>query len=402
VLGHRTLTGSSHTMFHWRDRKPFLIVGTLLLLIGVVYLNFRPASIADDGPAVPDTLPAQLSDAEFWGMIESFSEPNGYFRSDNLLSNESGLQDVIPKLKERVKPGGVYIGVGPEQNFTYVLAFEPKISFIVDIRRLNMLEHLLYKALFELSDSRADFVSALFSRPRPKGLTEKTSVEKLFDAYDDVETDGALLERTLDRALTHLTDTRGFPLSEEDDMQVRYVLSSFSQSGPDLTYSFIGSYYQGTLGMPTYRDLMLDNDGNGRNWSFLASEDRYRKIRDLQQRNLIVPLVGDFAGLKTLRAVGRYMRDRDALLSVFYTSNVEMYLFQQGDEWSRFYENVATLPLNSSSTFIRFAAGRGRRFGSASSFFSPRSQMWSPVLSVIESVREREVHDYGGVLGISE
>ena len=95
-----------------------------------------------------DPLPASLTDREFWSLIEQLSEPDGYFRSDNLLSNESGLQDVIPKLKERIKPGGVYIGVGPEQNFTYVLAFEPKISFVVDIRRLNLLEHLLYKALF--------------------------------------------------------------------------------------------------------------------------------------------------------------------------------------------------------------------------------------------------------------
>lgn len=402
MLGHRTLTKSGHTMFHWRDRKAFLIVGTLLVCIGVVSLTNRPPSLSDEEPLVPDTLPEQLSDAEFWGMIEAFSEPNGYFRSDNLLSNESGLQDVIPRVKEHVKPGGVYIGVGPEQNFTYLLAFEPKISFIVDIRRLNMLEHLMYKALFELSEDRANFLSSLFSRPRPRGLTDKTKVEKLLDAYNDIENDSALLEHTSHRVLTHLRDTNGFPLSEEDEMKIRYVLSAFSQSGPKLTYSFLGSYYQGTLGMPTYRDLMVDTDGGGRNWSFLASEDRYRKLRDIQQRNLVVPLVGDFAGPRTLRAVGRYMRDRDALLSVFYTSNVEMYLFQQGEDWNRFYENVAALPFNSTSAFIRFAAGRGRRYGSTRSLFSSsQSQMWSPVRDVIASVRAREVDDYGGVLGIS-
>jgi hypothetical protein len=139
-------------MFHWRERKAFVIVGALILVcIGAASLNFRPPSIASDERVFPDTLPGEISDAEFWGMIENFSEPDGYFRSDNLLSNESGLQDVIPRLKDRVKPGGVYIGVGPEQNFTYLLAFQPKISFVVDIRRLNMLEHLLYKAAFELS-----------------------------------------------------------------------------------------------------------------------------------------------------------------------------------------------------------------------------------------------------------
>jgi len=391
-------------MFQWRERKAYVIVGALILLcIGVASTNFRAPSIANTYPAVPDTLPLQLSDAEFWGMIETFSEPNGYFRSDNLLSNESGLQEVIPKLRERVRPGGVYIGVGPEQNFTYIVAFQPKVSFVVDIRRLNMLEHLLYKAIFELSKDRADFLSTLFSRPRPKALTAKNAdVDWLFEAYSAIEADDALLERNLNRVLSHLRDTHQFPLTEEDAMQIQYVLSNFSQSGPDLTYSFLGSYYQGTLGMPTYKELMTATDGKGRNWSFLATEDTFRKVQDIQRRNLIVPLVGDFAGPRTLRAIGRYMRDHDALLSVFYTSNVEMYLFQQGDDWKRFYDNVAAVPLDGSSTFIRFAAGRGRRFGSASRLFGPQSQVWSPVLAVIESARSRDFDDYSGVLGMSE
>jgi len=390
-------------MLHWRERKPFVIAGALILLgIGVVSWTLRPASVATYETSVPDTLPTALNDADFWEMIESFSEPNGYFRSDNFLSNESGLQEVIPKVKERVKPGNVYIGVGPEQNFTYILAFQPKISFVIDIRRLNMLEHLLYKAIFEFSQDRADFVSNLFSRPRPEGLTERTGVQDLFKAYNDVEADNVLLERNLKRVHSQLIGTHQFPLSEQDEVQLRYVLSSFTQAGPNLTYSFLGSYYQGTLGMPTYRQLMADTDGKGHNWSFLATEDAFRKIQDIQRKNLIIPLVGDFAGSKTIRAVGRYMKQHDALLSVFYTSNVEMYLFQQGNDWKEFYENVATLPLNSSSTFVRFAAGRGRRFGSSGGFFSPRSQMWSPVLGVIESVRAREFDDYAGVLDMSE
>jgi hypothetical protein len=383
-------------MLHWRERKPFVIAGALILLgIGVVSWTLRPASVTTYETAVPDKLPSQLSDADFWEMIESFSEPNGYFRSDNFLSNESGLQDVIPRVRERLRSNSVYIGVGPEQNFTYILAFQPKISFVIDIRRLNMLEHLLYKAIFELSEDRADFVSSLFSRPRPEGLTEKTGVQELFNAYNAVEDDNALLERNLKRVHSQLVGTHQFPLSEQDEVQIRYVLSKFAQSGPDLTYSFLGSYYQGTLGMPTYRQLMADTDGRGRNWSFLATEDAFREIQAIQRKNLIIPLVGDFAGPKTIRAVGRYMRQHDALLSVYYTSNVEMYLFQQGNDWKNFYENVATLPLNSASTFVRFAAGRGRRFGL-------RSQMWSPVLDVIESVRAREFDDYAGVLDMSE
>ena len=83
-------------------------------------------------------LPERLSDQEFWRLMEELSEPNGYFRSDNLLSNEQVFARVIPELVSAAKPGGVYLGVGPEQNFTYIAAIKPKIAFIIDIRRGNL------------------------------------------------------------------------------------------------------------------------------------------------------------------------------------------------------------------------------------------------------------------------
>lgn len=390
-------------MFQWRERKRLVIAGALILVtLGVVSLTFTPPAFGPEAPSVADTLPDELGNEEFWKIVEDFSEPNGFFRSENLLSNESGLQDVIPKLKERVQPGGVYVGVGPEQNFTYIVAFEPKISFIIDIRRLNMLEHLLYKALFELSADRAEFLSRLLSRPRPQGLTSSTlSIQQLFNVYDLISQDSAFFESNLDAVAQHLSETHGFHLSDDDLLRIRYVLSNFYQEGLDLSYTFLGSYYQGSLGMPTYRKLMTETDGKGRNWSFLATEDHFLRIQAMQRRNLVIPLVGDFAGPKTIRAIGRYMNEHHALLSVFYTSNVEMYLFQQGDDWKHFYENVRTLPMTSSSAFIRFAAGRGRRFGYNSGIYSMRSQMWSPIRQVLDAVRSRSVEDYSGVLGLS-
>jgi len=99
-------------------------------------------------------IPTQLSDEAFWGFISASSEPGGGFISENLVSNELGYPYVIPQLVERVPSCGAYIGVGPEQNFTYLAALKPRIAFIVDIRRQNMIEHLLYKAIFELSGTR--------------------------------------------------------------------------------------------------------------------------------------------------------------------------------------------------------------------------------------------------------
>src|SRR5215467_3118980 len=144
-----------------------------------------------------DQTPARLSDQEFWSLVTTLSEPNGSFRSDNLLSNELRHQYVIPELKQTAKPGRAYVGVGPEQNFTYIAAVQPSIAFILDIRRGNLQLHLMYKALFELSADRAEFVSRLFSRKQPDGLTTRSTAAEIFAAYADVEGSQALYDRNL-------------------------------------------------------------------------------------------------------------------------------------------------------------------------------------------------------------
>ena len=154
------------------------IVAGLVVSAGLLLASEAPSSARLNRQATPtcaavDGLPACLSDTAFWKMMNEFSEPSGYFRSDNFLSNEHAFQEVIPRFKEAVPSGGVYVGVGPEQNFTYVVALRPKLAFVLDIRRQNLIEQLLYKALIELSADRAEFVSRLFSKKRPAGLTTK-------------------------------------------------------------------------------------------------------------------------------------------------------------------------------------------------------------------------------------
>jgi hypothetical protein len=103
----------------------------------------------------------------------------------------------------------------------------------------------------------------------------------------------------------------------------------------------------------SYAQSMTGTDLTGRNQSYLASEENFKFVQDLERRNLIVPLVGDFAGEKTIVSIGRYLKQRSAIVNTFYLSNVERYLFEQGDHGKQFYANAATLPLDQSSTFIR-------------------------------------------------
>jgi hypothetical protein len=301
------------------------------------------------------SLPATLSPGEFWSLTNELSEPGGYFQSnsgspDNLLSNENELSRVAARLAGQAGPASVYLGVGPEQNFTYIAALEPRIAFILDIRRGNLHLHLLYKALFEMSADRADFVARLFSRPRPDGLTRASTARDLMAAYLRVApADPDTFRVNLAAVVAHLTKTRGLPLPGDDLAGLEYVYGNFHRFGPAIHYtSSIGRGRSAN----TYASLMTTTDMTGAERSYLASEANFAFVRNLQTRNLIVPVVGDFAGPKALRAIGRYLRDRGAVVTAFYVSNVESYL-QRNGVWPAFCANVATLPLDAASFFIR-------------------------------------------------
>jgi hypothetical protein len=208
----------------------------------------------------------------------------------------------------------------------------------------------MYKALFEISATRADFVARLFNRSRPAGLTTASTATELMNAYLRASPTNDAAFRTNLKAITdHLTKTRGLPLGADDLAGIEYVYANFRRFGPGINYtSSIGQ----SRGAITYAALMGSRDTAGMERSYLASEDDFARVKAMQISNLIVPVVGDFAGPKALREVGFFVRERGALVTVFYVSNVENYLRTNG-VWQKFCTNVATMPIDKSSVFIR-------------------------------------------------
>jgi len=315
-------------------------------------------------------LPGKLTDQQFWNLSVSMSEPNGYFRSENLVSNEHTFQYVIPMLERRVH-GGVYLGVAPDQNFTYITAIKPRMAFIVDIRRGNLLEHLMYKAIIEMSADRAEFLSRLFSKSRPRGVGATSTIEQLFTAYDGVQTSEPLYRENVQAIKDQLVKRHGFKLSADDLQQLEGIYWHFYWEGPGLRYTMTAGVPNGGMNrsgswnrgwgwggnFPTYEELVQQADWEGRSRSYLASEEAYAFLRSFEERNLLVPVVGNFAGPKALRAVAKYAREHREVVTAFYVSNVEQYLFQD-NLFTDFYRNVQTLPLDDSSTFIRSVSSR--------------------------------------------
>jgi hypothetical protein len=316
-------------------------------------------------------VPERLADQQFWKLVTDSSEPGGYFRNSdvtNLTSNEMLYERVLTDLLNRTKPGGVYLGVGPEQNYTYIAALKPRMAIIFDIRRGNLDIQLMYKAIFELSNDRADFVSLLFSKQRPGGLSRSSSARQVFQAFEKSPTvNAASFARNLAAINDRLLKTHAFPLLQRDREAIAEIYRTFYETGFAVRPS------------PSYDDLMTATDEHGVQRSYLATEENYSVLKDLESRNLVVPVVGDFGGPKAIRAIARYLRDNGATVTAFYLSNVEQYLYQDG-KWERFCRNVATLPLDSSSTFIRSESGFGsgfRRFGPG--FVSSLGQITSDI-----------------------
>ena len=324
-----------------------ILPGRLVLpaLAFVALVALRPLPLPG---ATVDSLPERIDD-----------EPEGYFRSNNLLSNVLYYPEVLDTLVARAPRGGVYLGVGPEQNFSYIAAIRPRMAFITDVRRGNLHLQLLYKALFELSADRAEFVARLFTKPRPAHLAAGSSIGDIMNAYWTIDTSPReVFDRNVRDVHAHLTEVRGLPLSPSDLDGIAEVYYAFYWFGPSIHYNSSANAGFGRSRMPNYYQLMLSTDAYGVPRSFLASEEAFAFVRRLQERNLIVPVVGNFGGPRALRAIARWLHDHDARVSVFYLSNVEQYLRQEG-LIDRFCANVAAMPLAPGSTFVRSQSGGG-------------------------------------------
>jgi hypothetical protein len=327
-----------------------ILMATLAL---VVTISLAPPARQREKQTGP---PDNLSAAEFARLVQDISEDGGYFHSDNLISNETTYLHVVHKLQELGATGGAYIGVGPEQNFTYIAKLRPRIAFIVDIRRQAMIQQLMYKAIFQLAPTRAEFLSLLLSKPLPKtGVPLRNAAPaELTSFFSHITADDKAFQANLAEIRKLIKDGFRITLTDADSSGLEYVYKSFRTDGLDITYQ-MGGYRSAYF--PTLGDLIAATDLQGKPGNFLATADDYEFVRGMHRKNLIIPIVGDFAGKKALAAVGDYLRRIGLTVTAFYTSNVEQYLFQNG-VFAGFAENVRKLPVTDHSLFIRSVPAR--------------------------------------------
>ena len=331
-------------------RRPLFAAWAVALTLTSVGCEAAP-------PRAPE-LSAQetIAVADFATLIERVSERGGFFDTDNLISNESGYLNVIDALHRLGLEGGAYVGVGPDQNFSYIAELRPDVAFITDVRRDNLLHHLLLKALIERAPTRVEFLAGLHGVVPPSDPSEWRGreiddiVAYVDSAWSDGSADRADEVELLRAEVADRIRRNGLRLSGEDIATIARFHGAFIDAGLGLRFTTFGRpprpYY------PTYRQLVLETDVDGDQASYLSSAERYAVVRDLQLANRVIPVVGDMAGPEALNEMGRVMRELGVELKAFYASNVEYYLWRSRT-FEAWRDNLASLPVAADAVVIR-------------------------------------------------
>jgi hypothetical protein len=241
------------------------------------------------------TLPDSLTAAEFGALVARLSAPGGYFDTDNLISNESSYLHPLTILDQLGVRGGAYVGVGPDQNFSYMARVRPEVAFIVDIRRDNLLHHLLLKALFELSQNRAEYIARWLGKPMPTDIASWGSrdIERI-TAWADTSRVTTETANAAIRAVRERVVQFGIALSPGDLATIDRFHRTFIAQGLALRFTTAGRAPQPYY--PMLGQLILERDLGGNRASYLVKEADFQFLKRLQHRNRVVPVVGDIAG----------------------------------------------------------------------------------------------------------
>ncbi len=292
-----------------------------------------------------------ISKDAFKSILYEFSEKGGDYPSDNLISNELTYLNILEDKKlAQLKGEGAYIGVGPEQNFSYIGYIKPKIAFIVDIRPECQTEHLMYKAIFQISDTPEQFLNHLFGLPK-KSTDSLWNIEKYFTNFTSSKQDKNRLIQTFQDIVCIIENDFAFTLTNEQKTFIQYVLTEFYEKGKQLVFSNKTGLVKD---FPTFEQIILAKTPSGLQKSFLADLNSYNYLREMHTKNLIIPLIGDFSGVKTFNKIANYLNTQEIPLSVFYVSNVESCLDKT--QYEKFMSNLKLLPIDDNSIFIRYYA----------------------------------------------
>jgi hypothetical protein len=310
----------------------------------------RSPTAARDAGATAGVDPSLL---EFRRLF-ALSQPGESFISDNVVSNETSL--LQPARALAALRGGAYIGVGPEQNYTYIALTRPDFAVLMDLRRDNALLHLLYKALFDAAGSRLELLCLLFGRPYDRKLETEPSAraDAVLTALEAVAPDRTWFERQ-HVLLKQRLDSYGLGLSSVDIEHVDHMHELFFRRQLEIHFEL---HENNGRTYPSLRTLLELRAPSGQG-TFVDSEQSFRFVKTMHRQHRILPVVGDVSAPQPLGAIADELARRALPLRTLYISNVEQYLIGT-PKFAGWLDNLRGLSHDERSIIVRCYLDQGR------------------------------------------
>lgn len=310
-----------------------------------------PGASASAASADPPPLTGKPPTRTLRELFQELSEPERADRAAVHVSSETSLLQVAPLLLARDRPGGAYVGVGAEQNFTYIALVRPQIAFIVTPRRSSALVHLLYKAMFDEARTRSEFLSFLNGRPYHEADNPKAdaSATDVIAHAEELGRFSELHSTTLERLMDRISTKYGIRLSAADRAALKKIHKAFYDHGLDIRRE-----PEGKAGdeYPKLRQQLALRAPNGLELGFLSHERWFRYVQRMHREDRIIPVVGDLTGPGALRGIAAYLGAEKIPLRTFYVSDEEARVFDR-KAWPKWADNVAAFPVDEHSLFVR-------------------------------------------------
>jgi hypothetical protein len=252
------------------------------------------------------------------------------YTCDCFVTSEVAYSQVLQKLGPKVDfncAEGGYIGVGPCQNFTYLGHLKSSYGLIVDGRVDNMLEHLIFKALFIIEPSRFGYLCRLFGRLMPPWLQEEmaTRTHDVADFLDLCPSSLAVQQETLDALAAQLT---AWDLSPQLRARCEQILGVFFSR--QLTITSVSADALLKLNrIPSYREILVARTCQQFNFHMLSSDESYEWVRRLQMEDRIIPVVDNICSESASWNISQLVEAAGSPVSCIYLANLEEFLVER-------------------------------------------------------------------------
>ena len=259
----------------------------------VAWAQNAPSSASDGLSALPESCAAAFE------AVDADPHPEKLTRDSHYWISDEQRHDLFRKAI--TNKGGVFVGLGTDQNYLMAAWSKPQVLVPLDFDQMVVSLHYVFRVIFLNAKDPATFIQMW--------------------SEENFKSTKALLKQAY---------------ADKDEQFQKDVYRAFKQGSKFVRRRIVRiQKVFGRVGVPT----------------FLTDQAQYDFIVGLFKANRVFPVRGDLTATKTVRQVGDASRKCGLTIRTLYLSNAEQYFKYTPD----FRENMQSLPYDTESVVIRTA-----------------------------------------------